>query len=412
METKEIELSKIKPSSKQMRKTFDNDYLKRLAQSIRSRGLLQPITVRELKNGTYEIVHGECRFRAFKKLCRKTIPCFIKVANENDLLIDGLIENLVRKDLEVIDRSKGLCELIKSINPKGLKTPNDANMLIGRVKNWERRGIVSLPSDRNNFTTKEDVFKCSDYINMVGLSANSIVESICLLNLPDCILEKVVYTKNVQERMDWKKRKGTVTVRQAYQLSRLPQQKHQIALYKYATEHHLSLKRTTGMVNEYMELHRKEMIGTDFSFKTPKKNKDFNETIESMSEKLDNWRARLNIFRLQKLYHAGFLQQLDFKGSMANMREELIYFKNKVDKLALDIEQYENEKLKEAKEMKGRTFEVELSPQDARVSIPQKVYTAFGFKGLRSDERRKEKRKIKAIISVLDMFEEKGEEYG
>jgi hypothetical protein len=89
------------------------------------------------------------------------------------------------------------------------------------------------------------------------------------------------------------------------------------------------------------------------------------------------------------------------------LREELVYFKNKTDQLSLDIENYENEKLKEARRMKGKRFEVGIRP-DARFSIPSKVFKTFGFKGLRNKKTRKEwDRNIRAVISVLDMYEVK-----
>lgn len=109
---KNIPLSLIKPSPKQMRKDFDRESLKRLAQSVRERGLLQPITVRK-KNGFYEIIHGERRYRAFKLLCKKVIPAFVKRASGKDMLIDGLIENILREDLRPIEKSKGFWNYLK-----------------------------------------------------------------------------------------------------------------------------------------------------------------------------------------------------------------------------------------------------------------------------------------------------------
>lgn len=92
------------------------------------------------------------------------------------------------------------------------------------------------------------------------------------------------------------------------------------------------------------------------------------------------------------------------------LREEVIYFKNKVDEMALNIEDYESEKLKEARKMKGKKFEVILRP-DARFNIPNKIFRTFGFKGLRSKKTLKKWNKnIKAVISVIDMYEVKKEE--
>ena len=399
---KNIPLDSIRPSPKQVRKDFDRDKLKRLARSIRERGLLQPITVRK-KGEIYEIVHGERRYRAFKLICRKTIPAFVRKTTGKDMLIDGLIENILREDLKPIEKSKGLLELFKTINPKRLKDQNDCSMIIGRVKNWERRGEIGPPAERNNFTTEKDVFRCKDIMDMIGISANTIIECLTLLNLPDDILEKVIYTYDVTER---KHKGGMITVRMAGQIARIPKEMHQRKIFEYTVKNRISLKRLNGMVNEYLRLHKADLIGTQWNFKSPK-GRELNETIESMAKKMDEWRARLNTFRIFNLYHAGFLQQIDFKGTMSMLREELVYFKNKIDQLALDIENYENEKLKEARKMKGKKFEVEIRP-DARFSIPSKVFKTFGFKGLRNKKSRKSwDRNIRAIISVLDMYEVK-----
>ena len=102
-----ILLSKIKPNPNQPRKNFEEKSLKQLAQSIKEKGLISPITVRKLGN-KYIIVAGERRFRAHKLLKKKRILAYIIDANSNkDIMYMALIENIQREDLNPIEEAKG-----------------------------------------------------------------------------------------------------------------------------------------------------------------------------------------------------------------------------------------------------------------------------------------------------------------
>ena len=102
-----ILLSKIKPSPNQPRKNFEDKSLKQLAQSIKEKGLISPITVRKLDN-KYIIVAGERRFRAHKLLKKKRILAYIIEADSNkDIMYMALIENIQREDLNPIEEAKG-----------------------------------------------------------------------------------------------------------------------------------------------------------------------------------------------------------------------------------------------------------------------------------------------------------------
>ncbi len=102
-----ILLSKIKANPNQPRKNFEDKSLKQLAQSIKEKGLISPITVRKLDN-KYIIVAGERRFRAHKLLKKKRILAYIIDANSNkDIMYMALIENIQREDLNPIEEAKG-----------------------------------------------------------------------------------------------------------------------------------------------------------------------------------------------------------------------------------------------------------------------------------------------------------------
>lgn len=99
----ELHLSDIRPNPFQPRTEFDEEALNELAASIKSIGIVQPITVRAVEDGKYEIIAGERRFRASKLAGLGTIPVYIRKTNDDSLLELALIENIQREDLNAIE---------------------------------------------------------------------------------------------------------------------------------------------------------------------------------------------------------------------------------------------------------------------------------------------------------------------
>lgn len=114
MEIKNIAVEKITTNPLQPRETFDREKIKELANSIKESDLLQPIVVQKL-NGTYRIIAGERRWRAFNVLKKKTIPTIVwDVKDDIDALEKSAIENLQREDLTSTERENVITELWKS----------------------------------------------------------------------------------------------------------------------------------------------------------------------------------------------------------------------------------------------------------------------------------------------------------
>ena len=111
-----LPLGKIKPDLEQPRKTFNEDALKQLSESIEKHGVLQPITVRQL-NGHYIIVMGERRYRASKLAGKKTIPCIVRTYENNDVLEVQIIENLQRRDVEPTEEAEAIAYLSEKYAP-------------------------------------------------------------------------------------------------------------------------------------------------------------------------------------------------------------------------------------------------------------------------------------------------------
>lgn len=99
----EIELDKIKANPNQPRKEFNEDSLRELADSIAEIGVIQPITVRQTGEDSYEIIAGERRCKASAMAGRTTIPAYIRTADDENMMEMALIENIQREDLNAVE---------------------------------------------------------------------------------------------------------------------------------------------------------------------------------------------------------------------------------------------------------------------------------------------------------------------
>ncbi|MDD3771467.1 MAG: ParB/RepB/Spo0J family partition protein [Weeksellaceae bacterium] len=111
----EIELKKIKTNPYQPRTNFDKDALTDLVKSISVLGVIQPITVRKIKEG-YELISGERRFRASQIVGLESIPAYVRLANDQEMLEMALVENIQRQDLDAIEIALSYQRLLEEIN--------------------------------------------------------------------------------------------------------------------------------------------------------------------------------------------------------------------------------------------------------------------------------------------------------
>ena len=111
----EIELDLITVNPFQPRTYFDEESLGELASSIKELGVIQPITVRKLEGNTFQLVSGERRFRASKLIGNKTVPAYIRLANDQEMLEMALVENIQRKNLDPIEVALSYQRLIDEI---------------------------------------------------------------------------------------------------------------------------------------------------------------------------------------------------------------------------------------------------------------------------------------------------------
>jgi len=140
----EIDVEKIDINPFQPRTTFDENALNELAESIKKLGIIQPITIRAI-NGKYQLISGERRLRAAKIAGLKTIPAYVRTANDQGLLEMALVENIQREDLDAIEVAISYQRLIEECNLTQENLADRVGKKRATVGNYLR--LLKLPAD-------------------------------------------------------------------------------------------------------------------------------------------------------------------------------------------------------------------------------------------------------------------------
>lgn len=205
-----IEISKIKPNPYQPRENFDRTSLEELKQSIIEKGVIQPITVRRLPGGMYELITGERRVRASAEAGLTHIPAYIiEVESEKELLELALIENIQREKLNPIEIAKAYQRLIEELG-----------------------------------YTQEEIAK------KIGKDRTTVANFIRLLKLPEQIQESL--------------KRGEITMGHARALINIPSRKLQIEIWNKIVKQGWSVRKVEKMVRDLLR-------GKDEEEKTKKK---------------------------------------------------------------------------------------------------------------------------------------------
>lgn len=112
---RELPVSLIKPNPNQPRTHFDPDALAGLASSIESRGVVQPLLVRPLHDGSYELIAGERRWRAAQQAGLEKVPVIVRDSEQAERLQVALIENMVREDLNPVEEARACAALVEDL---------------------------------------------------------------------------------------------------------------------------------------------------------------------------------------------------------------------------------------------------------------------------------------------------------
>ncbi len=141
----EIELRKIQPNPDQPRSVFEEEALDELAASIRSLGIIQPITLKEISPDKYMIISGERRYRASLKAGLERIPAYIKTAEDENVVEMALIENIQREDLNSIEIALAYQKLIDNYGLTQEKLSERVGKKRTTIANYLR--LLKLPAE-------------------------------------------------------------------------------------------------------------------------------------------------------------------------------------------------------------------------------------------------------------------------
>ena len=183
----DIPTIQIRPNKTQPRKSFDEDELRLLSQSISTNGILQPLTVRKLSQTEYELVAGERRLRAAVLAGLSKVPCVVIRCTDKESAIFALLENIQRADLNMFEEARGISRLIRKY---GL-TQEEAAIRLGRKQSTVANKIRLLKLSMEE----------QDWILQAGLSER---HARALLRIDDEEIRKEVLSKIVAENLSAK----------------------------------------------------------------------------------------------------------------------------------------------------------------------------------------------------------------
>jgi ParB family transcriptional regulator, chromosome partitioning protein len=191
----ELPVTSIEPNAKQPRHVFEEEALEELKTSIREVGFLQPIVVRDLGDGKYELVMGERRWRAAQAIGRETIPAIVRETRDDDMLRDALLENIHRANLNPLEEAAAYQQLLEEFDVSheelakriGRSRPQISNTirllkLPGQVQNRVAAGVISAGHARAllGLEDADAQIKLAERIVAEGLSVRSTEEVVTL----------------------------------------------------------------------------------------------------------------------------------------------------------------------------------------------------------------------------------------
>ena len=187
VESNKININQIDPSPYQPRKEFDEEALKALAESIKEKGVLQPLLVRKKENG-YELIAGERRLRASKLAGLTEVPVIVKEMSDKEVLEVALVENLLRENLSAIEEAEGLQRLMNEFS----HTQEALSQIVGKSRSHiaNTLRLLGLPLSVQNMI-KEGKLSAGQARNLVGLEN---AEELALL-----IIKKDLNGRQVEE---------------------------------------------------------------------------------------------------------------------------------------------------------------------------------------------------------------------
>lgn len=218
-----LPISQVEPGLNQPRKRFDAEALEDLTQSIRIHGIIQPLTVRRLSSGYYQIIAGERRWRAAKAAGLMEVPAVIIEADDRKVMELGLIENLQREDLNPAEEARGYKVLMEEYGLTQEQVAQQLGKSRPAVTNTLR--LLALPED---------------ILTLVEEGSLSAGHARALLGLPTPDLQREAARQVIQNQLSVRQTESLVKALQKKQTSRPKPQAPDLSLYLADLEKGLS----------------------------------------------------------------------------------------------------------------------------------------------------------------------------
>ncbi len=215
-----LRLSDIEPNKNQPRQYFDDEALSELADSIKEHGVLQPLIVRPLADGGYQLVAGERRWRASRLAGLSEIPVIVRSLTDSEVAVIALIENLQREDLNPIEEAEGISNLIGEYGFTQEQAAEKLGKSRSAVTNTLR--LMGLP-ERVRGLVSDDFLSAGHARTLLGLNDKSKIEEtadeVITKKLSVRETEKLVKQKNSGAQKSPKRKKQRDTIYDEVELS-------------------------------------------------------------------------------------------------------------------------------------------------------------------------------------------------
>lgn len=205
-----IPLDKIVANPYQPRKEFDTEALDELAQSIRQQGVITPVTVRKMPDGTYQLIAGERRCRASQLAGLKEVPAYVRVATDNQMMEMALVENIQRENLNAMEVALAYKALIEECQLTHDQLSEKVGKNRSTITNYLR--LLNLPAETQ-------LALSNDQISMAHARALAGVEDVNLhLEILHAIIDRHLSVHQAEEMAKNAKKKPVATVKKRGEL--------------------------------------------------------------------------------------------------------------------------------------------------------------------------------------------------
>lgn len=228
----------IEPNPFQPRMSFDTEALEELTSSIRTLGLIQPVTVRKAEGGKYQIISGERRFRACKAAGMDMIPAYIRSASDQSMLEMAIVENIQREDLDPIEVALGYRRLIEECNLTQEQMASRIGKKRASVTNYLR--LLKLPA-KVQHDLKVGLLSVGHAKVILGVDDPQLQEELC-----DLVVKGGLSVRQLEDKVRKLEREDGSARRQEH-TQELPDEYFRVLEHigKYF-EQDISLKRSSG----------------------------------------------------------------------------------------------------------------------------------------------------------------------